>query len=71
MFCREYYPKRWRRRFAEDLVGVMATMGTPIPQQVALELEGEGEETIVLRDVEVSEANRELVLTQRQQRDRP
>ena len=70
-FCQDYYPKKWRRRFAENLGGVLATMGEPLDRFVDLGLVDDvtGEE-VEMRGVESTEGKREGLIAARLREDR-
>lgn len=71
-FCREYYPREWRVRFAEDLVGILTTMGHSPPPTVRLDLvDEETGRAIVLEHVPMTAENHERTRLARYRDDRP
>jgi hypothetical protein len=61
-FCQKTYGGSWEKRFAEDLVMVLAEMGKPAKDKVSLDLRHLGTGELVHRkDAEMTEANRARV----------
>lgn len=61
-FCKENFPKKWRKRFEEDLVEVMTRMGHPPDGTVLLVLGSlERGETVLRADVPMTSANRRAI----------
>lgn len=60
--CRAAFDERWWKRITEDLPQVLALMGHPVGDTVALELRpADGGETLTRQDVPMTAANRRAV----------
>ena len=70
-YCKETYGRRWEKRFAEDLVEVLAGMRVKHGRKVTLEVKELDSGTVrVLKNVEMTERNRRLIRKSRQRPSR-
>ncbi|MDJ0973866.1 MAG: S41 family peptidase [Planctomycetota bacterium] len=69
-FCKERYGRRWDKRFAEDLVEVLAGMDKRPGKSVDLVLRAEDGTEVTKTGVPMTEANRRAVWRARQDTDR-
>lgn len=67
-FAQRTYDDWWQKRVAEDLVGVLSEMGSPLGEQVTLQVVDLATEERLLLESDMTHAKRQAVWTARQER---